>query len=96
MFRLAMSGNRLETVSVISKCSFSGLICQRVVVEVSRFTKLFWTHSTMEIKPLILIAGYSAYPRKVNFKRMSEIAHKVGATFMAQYQGLGARPGCAC
>jgi len=45
----------------------------------------------MEIKPLILIAGYSAYPRKVNFKRMSEIAHKVGATFMvdmAHFAGL--------
>ncbi|MFA6844089.1 MAG: glycine hydroxymethyltransferase [Sphaerochaetaceae bacterium] len=45
----------------------------------------------IEIKPLILIAGYSAYPRKVNFKRMSEIAHKVGATFMvdmAHFAGL--------
>ena len=35
-----------------------------------------------EIKPLILLAGYSAYPRKINFKRMSEIAHSVGAVFM--------------
>ena len=45
----------------------------------------------MEVKPLILIAGYSAYPRKVDFKRMSEIAHKVGATFMvdmAHFAGL--------
>lgn len=45
----------------------------------------------MEIKPLILIAGYSAYPRKIDFKRMSEIAHKVGATFMvdmAHFAGL--------
>ena len=45
----------------------------------------------MEVKPLILIAGYSAYPRKVNFRRMSEIAKKVGATFMvdmAHFAGL--------
>ncbi len=45
----------------------------------------------MEIKPLILIAGYSAYPRKVNFRRMGEIAKKVGATFMvdmAHFAGL--------
>lgn len=45
----------------------------------------------MEIKPLILIAGYSAYPRKVNFRRMSEIAKKVGATLMvdmAHFAGL--------
>lgn len=44
-----------------------------------------------EIKPLILLAGYSAYPRKVNFKRMSEIAKKVGAVFMvdmAHFAGL--------
>lgn len=45
----------------------------------------------MELKPLILIAGYSAYPRKVNFRRMAEIAHKCGATFMvdmAHFAGL--------
>jgi glycine hydroxymethyltransferase len=44
-----------------------------------------------EIKPLILLAGYSAYPRKVNFKRMAEIAHEVGAVFMvdmAHFAGL--------
>jgi glycine hydroxymethyltransferase len=45
----------------------------------------------LEIKPLILLAGYSAYPRKVNFKRMKEIADKVGAVFMvdmAHFAGL--------
>ncbi len=44
-----------------------------------------------EIKPLILLAGYSAYPRKINFKRMAEIAHNVGAVFMvdmAHFAGL--------
>ncbi len=44
-----------------------------------------------EIKPLILLAGYSAYPRKVDFRRMSEIAHSVGAVFMvdmAHFAGL--------
>ena len=45
----------------------------------------------MEIKPLILLAGYSAYPRKINFKRMREIADKAGAVFMvdmAHFAGL--------
>lgn len=45
----------------------------------------------MEIKPLILIAGYSAYPRKINFKIMSEIAHECGAVLMvdmAHFAGL--------
>ncbi len=44
-----------------------------------------------EFKPLILIAGYSAYPRKVNFAKMREIADEVGATFMvdmAHFAGL--------
>lgn len=44
-----------------------------------------------EIKPLILLAGYSAYPRLIDFKRMSEIAHSVGAVFMvdmAHFAGL--------
>jgi glycine hydroxymethyltransferase len=44
-----------------------------------------------EFKPLILIAGYSAYPRRVNFAVMREIADEVGATLMvdmAHFAGL--------
>ena len=44
-----------------------------------------------KIKPLILLTGYSAYPRKINFKRMREIADSVGAVFMvdmAHFAGL--------
>ncbi len=42
-------------------------------------------------KPLILVAGYSAYPRRVNFAKMREIADEVGATLfvdMAHFAGL--------
>ena len=45
----------------------------------------------VEIKPLILLAGYSAYPREINFRRMREIADRVGAVFMvdmAHFAGL--------
>lgn len=45
----------------------------------------------MEIKPLILLAGYSAYPRAINFKRFREIADKCGAVLMvdmAHFAGL--------
>jgi len=45
----------------------------------------------MEVKPLILLAGYSAYTRPINFRRMREIADKVGAVFMvdmAHFAGL--------
>ena len=43
------------------------------------------------LKPLILLAGYSAYPRKINFKRFREIADKCGAVLMvdmAHFAGL--------
>ena len=42
-------------------------------------------------KPTILIAGYSAYPRLINFAKMREIADSVGAMFMvdmAHFAGL--------
>src|SRR5690349_14008605 len=44
-----------------------------------------------EFRPLILVAGYSAYPRRVNFATMREIADEVGATLMvdmAHFAGL--------
>ena len=46
---------------------------------------------TREIRPLILLAGYSAYPRAIDFKRMRQIADSVGAVFMvdmAHFAGL--------
>ncbi|MBI4556020.1 MAG: glycine hydroxymethyltransferase [Candidatus Hydrogenedentes bacterium] len=44
-----------------------------------------------EIKPLILLAGYSAYPRAINFRLIREMADKVNAVFMvdmAHFAGL--------
>ncbi len=44
-----------------------------------------------EIKPLILLAGYSAYPRAIDFQRMRRIADGVGAVLMvdmAHFAGL--------
>ena len=45
----------------------------------------------LKIKPTILLTGYSAYPREINFRRMKEIADKVGAVLMvdmAHFAGL--------
>ncbi len=42
-------------------------------------------------KPTILMAGYSAYPRKIDFAKMKEIADSVGAVLfvdMAHFAGL--------
>jgi glycine hydroxymethyltransferase len=44
-----------------------------------------------ELKPRVLLAGYSAYPRKLNFAKMRQMADDVGATFMvdmAHFAGL--------
>jgi len=44
-----------------------------------------------EFQPMIIVGGYSAYPRKVNFAKMREIADEVGATLMvdmAHFAGL--------
>lgn len=45
----------------------------------------------LKVKPLILLAGYSAYSRHIDFKRMREIADEVGAVLMvdmAHFAGL--------
>lgn len=44
-----------------------------------------------EFRPLILLAGYSAYPRLINFAKLKEIAASVGAVLMvdmAHFAGL--------
>src|SRR5690606_25303062 len=44
-----------------------------------------------EFRPLVIVAGYSAYPRKIDFATMREIADEVDATLMvdmAHFAGL--------
>lgn len=44
-----------------------------------------------EFRPLVLVAGYSAYPRNPNFRILREIADEIDATFMvdmAHFAGL--------
>jgi glycine hydroxymethyltransferase len=44
-----------------------------------------------EVRPLILLAGYSAYPRKLNFAKLRAMADEVGAVLMvdmAHFAGL--------
>ncbi|HEX5587690.1 MAG TPA: glycine hydroxymethyltransferase [Acidimicrobiia bacterium] len=45
----------------------------------------------IDFRPLVLVAGYSAYPRNPNFRILREIADEVGATLMvdmAHFAGL--------
>ncbi|MDO5328756.1 MAG: serine hydroxymethyltransferase [Coriobacteriia bacterium] len=44
-----------------------------------------------KVKPKVIVAGYSAYPRKISFKKMRDICNKVGAYLlvdMAHIAGL--------
>lgn len=45
----------------------------------------------LETKPKLIIAGGSAYSRQIDFKKMADVAHEVGAIFMvdmAHFAGL--------
>src|SRR5579875_2492466 len=78
-FRPNISGKMFEQSSYGTDPS-TGLLDYDLVRETAR-----------EFKPLVLIAGYSAYPRRINFATMREIADEVGATLMvdmAHFAGL--------
>ncbi len=73
----------------------SAKMMRAVTYEVDRKTHLLNYDSIAEIarreKPLILLAGYSAYPRRINFAKMRQIADEVGAVLMvdmAHFAGL--------
>ncbi len=75
--------------------NISAKIMQSVPYEVDRETGLLdyaqLQEQVKKEKPAILIAGYSAYPRLINFAKMREIADSVGAMFMvdmAHFAGL--------
>jgi glycine hydroxymethyltransferase len=72
--------SRLFDVSTYSVSKETGLLDYDVIEKQAK-----------ELKPLILLTGYSAYPRKIDFKRMRQIADSVGAVFMvdmAHFAGL--------
>jgi glycine hydroxymethyltransferase len=77
------------------KHNFSGKLFHSIQYEVDPKTHLLNYDHIREVakkeKPLILLAGYSAYPRYIDFALMRQIADEVGATFvvdMAHFAGL--------
>lgn len=73
----------------------SSKILQAVQYDVDPKTELLdysvLAQQVQKEKPLILLAGYSAHPRKLNFAKMREIADSVGAVLMvdmAHFAGL--------
>ncbi len=75
--------------------NISAKIMQSVPYEINRETGLLdyaqLQDQVKKEKPAILIAGYSAYPRLIDFAKMREIADSVGAMLMvdmAHFSGL--------
>jgi glycine hydroxymethyltransferase len=79
--RLDMGGHLTHAQAV----SFTGKIWQQVPYTLDQSEVLDYSE-IMRIakknKPQIIIAGYTAYPRKIDFKKFREVANAVGAYLM--------------
>ena len=73
-------GDRTNISSQIFDCYFYGVDLDTGLIDYNDVENL-----AMRIKPLILLAGFSAYPRNLNFKRFREIADKCGAVLMVDF-----------
>ncbi len=79
------------------KVNFSGFKYRIVSYGLNQETELIdydaLERSALECRPALIVAGYSAYPRVMDFPRFREIADRVGAlllTDMAHFSGLAA------
>jgi glycine hydroxymethyltransferase len=85
-----------------SPANFSGKLYEIHSYSVDRETEVIdydvVQRQAEEVRPAMLLVGYSAYPRRIDFGRMRQIADSVGAvmvTDMAHFAGLvagGAHP----
>src|SRR3982075_4098091 len=80
-----------------SPANFSGKLYEIHSYAVDRETELIdydaLQRQAEEVRPKMLMVGYSAYPRRIDFARMRQIADSVGATMvtdMAHFAGLAA------
>ena len=78
-----------------SPANFSGKLYEIHSYGVDRETELIEYDAVQDlaerVRPRLMIAGYSAYPRRIDFQRMRDIADSVGAillTDMAHFAGL--------
>lgn len=78
-----------------SPVNFSGLLFKatsyKLDPESGRINYDTIRKTALEVRPSLIIAGYSAYPRQLDFAKFKEIATEVGATLMvdmAHFAGL--------
>ena len=73
-------GDRTNISSQIFACHFYGVDPNTGVIDYDEVRK-----KANEVKPLILLAGFSAYPRNLNFRIFREIADECGAVLMVDF-----------
>ena len=73
-------GDRTNISSQLFKCHSYGVDPDTGLVDYDEIRK-----QALEIHPLILLAGFSAYPRNLNFKKFREIADECGAVLMVDF-----------
>lgn len=78
-----------------SPVNFSGILFKAASYKLDASTGLISfdqiRKTAQEVRPKLIIAGYSAYPRALDFAKFKEIAEEVGATLlvdMAHFAGL--------
>ncbi len=83
---MSMSLDQGGHLSHGSPVNFSGNLYKIVPYTVSKETEMLDYDAiekmAMEEKPQLILAGASAYPRKIDFKRFRDICDKCGAIFM--------------
>ena len=83
---LSMSLDQGGHLSHGSPVNFSGKLYNIVSYTVDRTTEMLdydaLERQAMEVKPKLMVTGASAYPRKIDFRRIREICDKAGCLMM--------------
>lgn len=73
-------GDRTNISSQLFRCYSYGVDPATGLVDYDAIRR-----QALDVRPLILLAGFSAYPRNLNFKKFREIADECGAVLMVDF-----------
>jgi glycine hydroxymethyltransferase len=73
-----MPGRKITFVSKVFKVEFYHVDKKTLVFDYDQIEK-----QALKYRPQMIISGGTAYPREINYKRLAQIAHKVGALYLA-------------
>ena len=73
-------GDRTNISSQLFRCHSYGVDPTTGLVDYDEIRR-----QALDVRPLILLAGFSAYPRNLNFKKFREIADECGAVLMVDF-----------